>query len=153
MDNPHALIREPANSISEPLTVQAADPANGATPASAAAQWGLASMLLSCLVLLLVPLVGIVWTLIPMSIATVSFWDRSAITAASILMMLAVFGLTVLSVFTLIYGLAGWHWAATRKLPRALHVAASVVGIVGLLGWLPVLVITFVTAMSLHNIR
>jgi hypothetical protein len=153
MDNPHALTREPANSISEPLTVQAADSANGAIPASAAAQWGLASLLLSGLMLLLVPLAGTILTLIPMSIASVSFWDRESITAASILMMVVIFGLTGLSVFTLVYGLAGWYWAATRRLPRALHVVGSVLGITGVLCWVTLLGITFVEAMSLHNIR
>jgi hypothetical protein len=133
-----------------PLTVL---PADGRDEMFATAQWGLASLLLSAVVLVLMPLLTVIATLIPMSVATVHFWGRGALVAASILLVLSGVAMAAVSLFALVFALASWSSARSRRLPQALQVAGTVLGGVALLCWLGYTIGSFFLAVGIHNIR
>jgi hypothetical protein len=128
-------------------------PADGRDEMFATAQWGLASLLFSAVVLVLMPLMMVIATLIPMSVATVSFWGGPSLVAASILLVVAGVLMTALSLFALVFALAGWSSARSRRLPQALQVAGTVLGGMALLCWLSYLIGSFFLALGLHNIH
>jgi hypothetical protein len=119
----------------------------------ATAQWGLAALLLSAVVLLLMPLMSLIATLIPMSIATVPFWGRSSLVVASILLVVPGIVMTALSLFALIYALTGWSSARTRRRPQALQLCGTVLGGLALLVWVGYTIVSFFMAVGIHNIR
>ncbi len=126
------------------LPVQSPEPA-----AHTAAHWGLASLLLSGVSLLLAPLMILIVLALALNRSEVYSWDTASHVAACVLLIGALFGLGLLGLFALAFALAGLGWARARKLPLALHVPGAVLGFVGLFCWLLVAVAVFLTVPSI----
>jgi hypothetical protein len=83
----------------------------------AAGQWGLASVLLNTAFLLCMPLNAIIFTLLPMSIRSVDFWDDDSMVAASIMLLAIPIMMTVFTLLGLVFAVSGWFvgiWNITR---------------------------------------
>jgi hypothetical protein len=137
--------------------VQPAEPTPERRPAAnvaaVSAQWGLASLLLCGLVLLMVFLASAIAAVIPISVQVVNFWDTPARIAASVIIIALGVVFTAFSLFAVVFALAGLTWAGARDQPRPLHVAATAVGLLALVCWIVTTVACFFMALGIHNIR
>src|SRR5438128_1706483 len=101
----------------------------------ALAQWGLASVLLNATISLMMPVTMIVYTLIPMSIHQVPFWDKESMIATSILMPGISVLMSLFAVVGVVFAFSGGAVAKERKQPGALHAVGSMIGILALVCW------------------
>jgi hypothetical protein len=119
----------------------------------ALAQWGLASVLLNATGVVLMPVTMIIYTLIPMSIQQVPFWDKPSMIAASVLMP-GISGLMLLfALVGLVFAFSGGSVAKSRKQPQALHAVGSMIAILGLLCWVGATIGSTVLAFGIWNIH
>jgi hypothetical protein len=115
-------------------------------------QWGLASILFNGFIVLAMPITTVTFTLIPISIRIVDFWDREAMTAASIMMVAIPAMMIIFSLIGLVFGFSGWFVASARKQPQSLHVAGSLLAILALILWIGTTVVGAVMADGIWNI-
>ncbi len=130
----------------EPLALPVESPEKAA---HTAAQWGLASLLVSSVSLLLAPLMILIVLALSLGRSTVEDWDTGSRVAACVLLIGALFGLGLLGLFSLAFALTGLGWARARKLPLVLHVPGAVFGFIGLFCWVLVAVAVFLTVPSI----
>lgn len=116
--------------------------------AHTAAQWARAALLTSGVALLMAPLMMFIDLALALNHSTVVWWDTPLRVAACILFIAGLFGLGLLSLFSLVFALMGLGWAKARKLPVVLHLPGAVLGVVGLGCWVLVAVAVFFTVPS-----
>jgi hypothetical protein len=109
-------------------------PAAPRTPdaAARAAQWGLASLLFSGVLAVLIPLLTIMMLMIPIFAQVVSTWDRTGRLVATICVPLAVLGFDTMAVLAVLLAGLGERSARKQKLPAMLHLTGLILGFITL---------------------
>jgi hypothetical protein len=108
-----------------------------------AGQWGLASLLMSLVVLLLVPLFLLVFLLLTMWIWDKTFFDAASMKLTSVASTIIVLGLVGLGLFSFLFGIIGMVSAMVRGQPGGLAVAGSIVSLVALVLAIILMMATF----------
>jgi len=118
-----------------------------AFPGRRAAEWGLASLLMGSVFMLLCPLTLLVWA----SVISVheKRWDKPSVNTICTALIVTEFGVLVLILVGVVFGLVGWSTARTERAPAALPVAGTMLGLMTLLFWIIILASSFITSHSL----
>jgi hypothetical protein len=118
-----------------------------------ALQRGLASLLYSCLLLILVPLGLLVLLVVPMFAEINPAWDTGGRIVSTILIPLGTLLFDVLALVSLVFGLAGLRVARARKQPAVLQAAGLLLGLGSVLGWIMNSVAAVMVLNSIWHIK
>jgi hypothetical protein len=118
-----------------------------------ALQWGLASLLYSSLLLLLVPLGLLVLLVVPMFAEINPTWDTGGRIVSTLLIPLGTLLFDVLAMVSLVFGLAGLRVARARKQPAVLQSAGLLLGLGAVLGWVMNSVAAVMVLNSIWHIK
>jgi hypothetical protein len=110
-------------------------------------EWGLASLLVGATCLLMSPLALLVWA----SVIQVHDlrWSRHDVSIICTGLIITEFGVLVLVLLGLAFGVTGIVAARSQGAPQALPVAAVAVGVVSLCFWIGIMVSSFNTTSGL----
>jgi hypothetical protein len=108
-----------------------------------AGQWGLASLLMGLVILLLVPLFFLVFLHLTTLIWDKAFFDSSSMKLTSLASTIIVLGLVGLGLFSFLFGIIGMVSAMVRGQPGGLAVAGSIVSLAALVLAIIVMMATF----------
>jgi hypothetical protein len=116
-------------------------------------QWGLAALLYSGLILLLMPLGEIILLLVPMFASVNPSWDATGRVGSTILIPSGVLVFDVLALVGLVFGLVALRSARARQQPAALPAAALILGLGGVVAWALATATAILCLISIWHIR
>jgi hypothetical protein len=144
--------RGPGGAGAAPLAVQPAE-TEVRLAGSDALQWGLASLLYSSLLVLLVPLGLLVLLVVPMFAEVNPSWDATGRFVTTILLPSGTLLFDVLALVSPVFGVAGLRVARARRQPAVLQAAGLLLGLGAVLGWVMNTVAALFVLISIWHIK